>query len=153
MNRAHLKSQLSRQEDRRTKPYLDTVGKLTWGVGRNLADVPFSPDELVLVNQLIDLMLENDVNRAEAVARSYPWYSSLDDARQNVIVNLAFNLGASRFAQFKKFHTACSVRNWAVAVRELDDSKWQEQVDPVLGDGKGRADELMGQLLSGKLPA
>lgn len=42
---AMLLSELSRDEGRRLKPYLDTVGKTTIGVGRNLTDVGISEDE------------------------------------------------------------------------------------------------------------
>lgn len=146
MNKTALKTQLTRHEGLRPHVYRDTKGLETIGVGRNIsASGPgLRPAE-------IDFLLDNDINECEKEARKYYWYSSLDDTRQNVILNLIFNMGANTFSTFKKFHTACSVRNWVVAVRELDDSKWQEQVDPVLGDGKGRADELLSQLLTGVL--
>lgn len=145
MNLTALVAQLRLHEGVRDRPYRCTAGKLTVGVGRNIDDVPFSADE-------IDLMLANDVQKCVRYALQYPWYNGLSDAHQNVVLNLIFNLGPARFAGFRKFHSAMERGDWAGAVAELDNSKWQEQVDPVLGDGKGRADVLMTQLLQNQLP-
>ena len=41
-----LVQQLTRDEGIRNKPYVDTVGKVTIGVGRNLSDVGLYPDEI-----------------------------------------------------------------------------------------------------------
>ena len=45
MNRDALISQLIIDEGIKLKPYTDSVGKLTIGVGRNLNDVGISEDE------------------------------------------------------------------------------------------------------------
>lgn len=52
-----LLAELSRDEGRRLKSYLDTVGKTTIGVGCNLTDVGIAESEC-------DLLLENDVMRS-----------------------------------------------------------------------------------------
>ena len=46
MNRDRLRAQLVLHEGSRLKPYRDTVGKLTIGIGRNLDDVGLSEDEV-----------------------------------------------------------------------------------------------------------
>ncbi|WP_233203010.1 MULTISPECIES: glycoside hydrolase family protein [Mycetohabitans] len=67
-----LLSELSRDEGRRLKPYLDTVGKTTIGVGRNLTDVRIIEDEC-------DLLLENDVMHLVTwLDHHLPWWRSLD---------------------------------------------------------------------------
>ena len=43
-DRRHLRDQLDRQEGVRLKPYTDTVGKWTIGIGRNLAGVHWRSD-------------------------------------------------------------------------------------------------------------
>ena len=53
---------LTRHEGRRPFPYLDTAGKLTIGVGRNLTDRGLSSAE-------IDLLLANDIAAARAACR------------------------------------------------------------------------------------
>lgn len=122
MNEQKLLDALSLDEGRRARIYTDTVGKVSGGVGRNLTDKGFRQDE-------IDLMLRNDI--AEAVAeldRVAPWWRGLNDARQNALVNMMFNLGATRLMGFKKFLAALQVGDWAKAESEMLDSKWARQV-------------------------
>lgn len=122
MNEQKLLDALSLDEGRRARIYTDTVGKVSGGVGRNLTDKGFRQDE-------IDLMLRNDI--AESVAeldRVAPWWRGLNDARQNALVNMMFNLGATRLMGFKKFLAALQVGDWKTAEREMLDSKWAKQV-------------------------
>jgi lysozyme len=116
------KAQLRVDEGVRTKPYRDTVGKLTIGVGRNLDDVGLSMEE-------IDLLLENDITTADRTARSlFPTFDKLSEARKAVLVNLAFNLGQQRLAAFKKLRKAIQDEDWTEAAREMGNSLWASQV-------------------------
>ena len=54
-----LEALLRRHEGVRLKPYRDTVGKLTIGVGRNLDDVGITPDEATV-------LLRTDIDRTAA---------------------------------------------------------------------------------------
>ncbi len=122
MNKARLAKQLEIDEGKRAKMYLDTVGKWTAGVGRNLSDRAFSEDE-------IQLMLSNDIDLALKDARSLvPGFDRLDDVRQEVIANMALNLGYTRLAGFKKFLAAVNASEFAEASVEMLDSKWAQQV-------------------------
>ena len=124
MDKARLIKQLEIDEGRSKRIYLDTAvpPKWTGGVGRNLTDRGFSDDE-------IDLMLANDIKLAEKDARSLvPGFDRLDDVRQEVLVNMSFNLGYSRLAGFKKFLTAVNSSRFAEAAAEMEDSKWFKQV-------------------------
>lgn len=122
MNRQRLAKQLEIDEGKRSKMYLDTVGKWTAGVGRNLSDRAFSEDE-------IQLMLSNDIDLAVKDARQLvPGFDNLDDVRQEVLANMALNLGYSRLAGFKKFLAAVNASEFAEASMEMLDSKWAQQV-------------------------
>lgn len=122
MNKTRLTKQLEIDEGRSKKLYVDTVGKVTAGVGRNLTNRGLSDDE-------IDLMLANDIKLAEKDARSLvPDFDRLDDVRQEVLVNMSFNLGYSRLAGFKKFLAAVNAGRFAEAAAEMEDSKWFKQV-------------------------
>lgn len=123
MNKSRLAKQLELDEGKRSKMYLDTVGKWTGGVGRNLSDRAFSEDE-------IQLMLANDIALATKDARSLvPGLDNLDDVRQEVLVNMAFNLGYARLSGFKRFLAAVNTSEFAQASLEMLDSKWAQQVD------------------------
>lgn len=124
MNKMRLTKQLEVDEGRRKRIYLDTAQPPKWtgGVGRNLTDRGFNDDE-------IDLMLANDIKLAERDARALvPGFDRLDDVRQEVLVNMAFNLGYSRLSGFKKFLTAVNSSRFAEAADEMEDSKWFKQV-------------------------
>ena len=136
MNLARVYARLSIDEGRRKRIYVDTVGKISGGVGRNLTDRGFRDDE-------IDLMLANDV--AEAVGecrRLFRSFDSLAEARQEVLVNMMFNMGYTRLAGFKKMVAAVQAGNWREAAVQMLDSKWADQV----GD---RADRLADAMRTG----
>jgi lysozyme len=118
-----VKYQLRIDEGVKNRPYKDSVGKLTIGVGRNLDDVGVNDDE-------IDLMLENDLDEAERTVRRVlvgAW-DDLNDARKAVLCNMAFNLGFDRLSGFKKLIAAVREGRYADAADEMLTSKWAEQV-------------------------
>ena len=122
MNRARLSKQLEVDEGRRRRLYKDTVGKLTIGVGRNIEDRGLRDDE-------IDLMLSNDIDEAIGIARALvPTFDKLDGVRQEVVANMALNLGMTRLAGFKQFTAALVRFDFQRATTEMMDSKWYEQV-------------------------
>lgn len=135
MNRKRLEAQLSIDEGRRKRIYLDTASPPKWtgGVGRNLTDRGFSDDE-------VDLMLSNDIALAVKDARQLvPGFDQLDDVRQEVLTNMSFNLGYTRLAGFKKFIAAVNASEFAEASLEMLDSKWAKQV----GDRAQRLSKAM----------
>ena len=122
MNRARISKQLEIDEGRRRRIYKDSVGKWSGGVGRNLEDRGLRDDE-------IDLMLSNDIDEAVDIARSVvPVFDKLDDVRQEVLVNMSFNMGAPRLSGFKQFIAALMRFDFQRATAEMMDSKWYEQV-------------------------
>lgn len=116
-----LKARLTVEEGRKSHIYTDTLGNTTAGIGRNLTDVGFSDDE-------IDLMYQNDMNRAIAFLNTHlPWWATLDDVRQSVLVDMAFNMGA-KLLQFHNMLAAVQASNWQGAYSEMLNSTWANQV-------------------------
>lgn len=136
MDRDKLKALLIRHEAVALKPYKDTRGKITIGVGRNLEDCGISEAEAMA-------MLDNDLGRAVAYCRdAYPWFNNLCDTRQNVIASMVFNMGAAKFSEFKKMLAAVERRDFEGAANEMLCSAWAGQV-------KGRATELAQMMRDG----
>ena len=136
MNKTKLAEQLKRHEGIKLKPYRDTVGKLTLGIGRNLEDKGISEKEALS-------MLNNDVDEFYSkLAKKIPWFLNLDDARQNVLVNMAFNLGVGGLLTFKNMLRLVSVGHYQEGAEEMLDSKWAKQVGY-------RAEELAEQMREG----
>lgn len=87
MDKELLKGMLIEEEGLRLKPYKDSVGKLTIGVGRNLADRGINQDEAFM-------MLDRDMNEHYAELLTHlPWVAKLDEVRQRVLADMAFNMG------------------------------------------------------------
>lgn len=129
--------QLIRDEGKRYRPYRDTVGKLTAGVGRNLDDVPFSDDEIAL-------MLTNDIQAATTgLAKALPWTSRLDSVRLAALINMAFNLGLPSLLGFRNTLALIQSGQYTRASDEMLASKWATQV----GD---RAKRLAKQMATGE---
>jgi lysozyme len=128
--------QLLRDEGLRLHPYVDTVGKTTIGVGRNLIDKGITSDEA-------NILLKNDVEEAETTLRNrLPWFESLDPIRQAVLVNMTFNMGFEGLSEFTKMLSAAAQGNWAEAAKEMSDSVWAREVGE-------RAERLSAQMANG----
>lgn len=122
MDRVKLLTQLTIDEDKRSKPYRDTKGILTIGIGRNLDDVGLSDDEIVY-------LANNDIARVEkALDANLPWWRTLDDVRQRVLANMCFNMGIGKLLGFKNFLVAVQAKDWTKAVAEMKNSAWFKQV-------------------------
>lgn len=122
MNITELKKQLSVDEGRKNRIYQDTVGKWTVGVGRNISDRAFSEDE-------IDLMLNNDINMIVVqLDDRLPWWREMNDARQNVLLNMTFNLGIARMLGFKNTLSAMERGQYTTAADGMLASLWAKQV-------------------------
>lgn len=156
IDRARLRSQLISHEDNRQFVYDDATGKPigpgsvvkgnpSIGIGRNLHGKGLSLTERAY-------LLDNDISDALREAMIFPWFEALDPVRQNVVVELIFNMGLPRFRTFKQFIRRMSERQWTVAAYELEDSLWSRQVDPIRGDDKGRADVLIRMIRTGEWP-
>lgn len=118
-----LKTTLIAEEGKVRHAYADHLGFLTIGVGRLIDERKgggLSDDE-------IDYLLTNDIRKAKALARSYPWYGGLPWERQAVIVCMIFQLGAGGFNNFKKMREALERKDYEAAAAEMLDSVWHTQ--------------------------
>jgi lysozyme len=128
---------LIRHEGIRLRPYRDTRHKLTIGVGRNLDDVGVTRAEALM-------LLNNDIARVRReVEGAFSWFSGLNPVRKDVVLDMVFNLGLTRFRRFKKTIAAIMAKDWEKAAREMLNSQWAKQV------GR-RARELAAMMNRGK---
>ncbi|HDR9337724.1 glycoside hydrolase family protein [Burkholderia multivorans] len=116
-----LKAELTLDEGRRSRIYIDTVGKVSGGIGRNLTDKGFRDNE-------IDLMYQNDIAETEAwLDRNLPWWRSLDPVRQRVMMNMAFNM-QGKLLTFVNTLAAIKRGDYAAAADGMLNSLWARQV-------------------------
>jgi lysozyme len=134
-----LTEMLRRHEGVETHAYKCTSGKITVGVGRNI-----DPDGgLGLSDDEIDVLLENDIDRSiKELGAAFNWFSDLNEARRDAMIDLAFNMGLTRLNGFKKALAAMAEANYDTAAAEFMDSKWASQV-------KDRAIEICAMIKTG----
>lgn len=133
-SRAALRNDVMRDEGFRQFPYMDCCGKpyrqctcarkgfLTVGYGRNLDANGISKLEA-------EVLLDHDLYVAEAGAtRQFDWFASLSERRQQVVVNMIFNLGAMKFSGFHATIAAIKAKDYVTASMQMLASKWAAQV-------------------------
>ena len=150
--------QLLIHEGVRVRPYLDTEGNWTIGVGYNVTARGWGPLESIvgrkvswgrpfaeirLVRDEAIQILKADIISTEfAVRKVFPSYDALDEVRQRVCLDMAFNMGYHALG-FKRTIAAITAHDWSTAAMELHKSKWATQV------GASRCQRLAQMLLTG----
>ena len=139
MNIQRLSDQLIIHEGLELFCYECSASKQTIGVGRNI-----DPNNgLGITEDEARYLLKNDINRVESeLQAAYGWFTELDDARKEAVVNMVFNLGLTRFNQFKATIKHIENRDYELAGAEALNSRWAEQVGQ-------RAIDVANQLASG----
>ena len=121
-NDAILLAELERDEGFRAKPYKCTAGFNTVGIGRNLDARGITREEALF-------LAKNDVELCKAqLDKHLPWWRMLDEVRQRVLINMAFNLGINGLLGFKNTLAAVKAKNWQAASQGMLGSKWADQV-------------------------
>ena len=117
-----LKGDLHLDEGLRNKPYKDTVGKLSIGIGRNLDDVGISNDEAYF-------LLENDIKKVINDLSIYlPWLSEHPENVQRALANMAFNMGVNGLLTFSTTLQFVKEGDYETAAANALKSKWAKQV-------------------------
>lgn len=128
---------IKKNEGFRSRLYKCPAGKWSIGYGRNLEDCGLSELEA-------EYLLKNDITCSKLeLYTNFPWAGQLDNARKNVLIEMVFNMGISRFKGFKKMLAACQKGEWDKAADEMLDSQWHKQV-------KKRAETLAEIMRKGK---
>lgn len=139
MTTAHLLPDLERDEGCRLAAYRDTVGVWTIGYGH-----AYVHPGTVWTQEQADAQLRADIAHTEASLDIHlPWWDSLDDVRQDVLLEMAFNMGVSALCQFHNTLAAIQRRDWQAAHDGMLRSAWASQV------GR-RANRLAAQMLTGQ---
>lgn len=122
MDLSKFKLDLTNDEGYKTKPYKDTTGHLTIGVGRNLTAKGLSP-------ACIELCLDEDIEETcEYLDRFLPWWRRETEPRQRVLANMCFNLGIKGLLGFTNMLAAIEAQDYTRASKEMLNSRWAKQV-------------------------
>ena len=118
--------QLKVHEGFKAKPYRDSIGIWTIGYGINLEQGMTEREAAMILEERVRKLR----HRLSMVIR--PW-KQLSPARQDVLVNMAYNLGISGLLRFKKMLKALTAEAYSHAADEMMNSIWAGQVGSAPG--------------------
>lgn len=140
-----LVEQIKRHEGLRLEAYRDTRDKLTIGYGHLMH--PRDDPKMVMTEEEAEEQLFKDLRRTRSeMSALSEWTCGLEETdvvRYCVLWNMAFNMGIGHLRGFKNMLAAVKERDWAMAVHEMESSKWRGQI------GKTRFNELAAQMETG----
>lgn len=119
-----LIDKLIEHEGMRKYAYKDSMGYITIGIGRCLDQGKgkgLSVDEMML-------LLNNDINDCKKQLEQNYVYRTLGDVRQEVLIEMCFNLGYSGLMKFTKMLAALACKDFKAATKEAEDSAWAKQI-------------------------
>lgn len=132
----NLKQLLTKHEGRKNKPYKDTKGIATIGIGHNI-DAKGLPDDIrkfldengYITDEMIYRLLADDIADASAdVERLYPLSYSFSESRRFALVDFLFNVGLRTARTFTNTNKAINEERWDDAADGLLASKYARQV-------------------------
>jgi len=141
-NMKELLDQLVEHEGLELVAYEDSLGIDTIGIGRNLENRGLTETELAHIGKDVSdicewgitkedayYLAENDIKIVEKeVCEAHSCVVELDEIRQRIIIDMAFNMGVPRLNKFKKMWKAIDEENFEEAKIQMLDSRWARQV-------------------------
>jgi lysozyme len=125
--------QLKIHEGVKYTSYIDSVNLPTGGIGHLLRtnELPEYPVPTLISPDQVDQWFQNDapisIAGAQRLLTSDVW-ADLSDIRKRACADLCYNLGETRFSQFKQFLNYMKVGDYTSAGNSLRNSRWFTQV-------------------------
>jgi lysozyme len=138
---AEADDDLERDEGFRAAPYQDTVGVWTNGFGNTHGVGPDTPP--VTVAQALAQLNANFAQTCERLCTAAPWIKDLDPVRQDVLTEMAFNLGVTGLLQFKQTLGFVEAGKYPMAATAMLLSRWASQIGDAPGQRAWRLAEMM----------
>jgi lysozyme len=129
MTTPNLTPDLQRDEGFDLDAYGDPLtGAAPWTIGYGHTG-PDVAKGTVWTQAQADQALANDIATAEgALDAQLPWWRTLDDLRQDCLVNMCFNMGIGTLVQFNTFLGYMQGGDYAAAADDLAGTAWYGQV-------------------------
>jgi len=138
-----IKQMIMQHEGVKTKPYKDSKGLWTVGVGHLIGDGKTLPDSMnrEFSQQEVMAMFDQDFASHLAIAQRTPGWDKANDTAKGAMIDLAFNMG-QWWNKFPNTAKSLAAGDWQAAAAGLRDSEWYKQV-------KGRAVTVTGMIEQG----
>lgn len=155
MTSTRLQQSIEAEEAFRESPYKDSEKLWTVGIGACLERSTISTQEwkvlldrgwvqLKITHEGAKLLMNNKLEqRTQALIAALPAWTSFSEARREVLIHMAYQMGMGFIAKFPKFIAAVKAHDWPAAKAHGLDSDWAREQSP------SRARRLMNQLERG----
>lgn len=124
---------LRQEEGTEYKPYIDSLGYPSTGVGFKLGPkgAPLSHYTFTLTDPVIDAWLQSNVDVVQAdMAENSEIFSALracNYPRQDILTSMAYQMGVAGLADFHHCLAAVAAGDFDKAAEEMLDSTWANQ--------------------------
>jgi len=125
-----LRKTLIKDEGQRLKVYEDSEGHLTVGVGHKVLPADNLKLGDTITQEQSDAFFEGDMVNAVTDSKNFlpTVWGTLSPQRQNIVANMAFNMGADKLGEFEQFKKGLQTNNYQKAANEM-----LSNYDPVTG--------------------
>jgi lysozyme len=130
MSEDDIKKMIINHEGIRNRPYQDSLGLWTVGVGHLIGDGKSLPKEWnrEFSNDEIMKMFDEDYASHRLAAQRIPSFDKLNTKGQGALTDLTFNMGASWIDKWPMLKKQLASQDVAAAAANLESSKWYGQV-------------------------
>ena len=125
LDKEKLRQQLIKHEGCKQYAYTDSLGYLTIGVGHLIDQRKGGKLSMDSIYSILDEDIEA---KCAELDQHLEWWRNLDPVRQQVLANMAFNMGIGGLLGFHNFLSHLQHGEWKGASIEMLDSKWASQV-------------------------
>tara|TARA_R100000353_G_scaffold48356_2_gene38420 strand:+ start:6045 stop:6509 length:465 start_codon:yes stop_codon:yes gene_type:complete len=116
------------------EPYLDSLGKLTVGIGHLVQahERKRFQEGVKITQEEADELFDIDLNRAAAgaddlILKKIGSHDDLPQSIQEVLVEMVFQLGATGVKQFRNMWASLKEKDGEMAAMHMKDSRWHKQ--------------------------
>lgn len=130
MSEEEIKQMIIAHEGKRNRPYQDSLGLWTVGVGHLIGDGKSLPPEMnrEFSDEEVMAMFEKDYAHHRSAAMNIPGFDKLDGRGQGALTDLTFNMGPSWISKWPKLKKQLEEGDTQSAAKNLEQSKWYGQV-------------------------
>lgn len=130
MSEEEIKQMIIKHEGKRNRPYQDSLGLWTVGVGHLIGDGKSLPPEMnrEFSDEEVMAMFEKDYAHHRSAAMNIPGFDKLDGRGQGALTDLTFNMGPSWISKWPKLKKQLEEGDTKSAAQNLEQSKWYGQV-------------------------
>ena len=130
MSEEEIKQMIIKHEGKINRPYKDSLGLWTVGVGHLIGDGKSLPPEMnrEFSDEEVMAMFEKDYAHHRSAAMNIPGFDKLDGRGQGALTDLTFNMGPSWISKWPKLKKQLEEGDTQSAAKNLEQSKWYGQV-------------------------